>query len=94
MTAHPVLLQKKYTRIVSILAERLNVSLIQALEVFYHSRMYTLISEGVSDLHCRSDLYLSDEIMDEQTDAVNASRGDGVCRTADGNCGAAGGAAR
>ena len=33
------------------------------LEFFYDSDTYLLISEGVADMHCRSDEYLADELM-------------------------------
>lgn len=68
MRAHPVLLQKKYARIATLLAERLSVTTIRALEVFYHSDTYELMREGVADMHCRSELYLVDEIIDELQD--------------------------
>lgn len=65
MTANPVLLQKKYTRIIECFAEKENLSLDAALSVFYHSKIYRLISEGVSDLHCMSDEYLTEELITE-----------------------------
>ncbi len=33
--------------------------------LFYHSKIYRLVSEGVSDLHCMSDEYLAEELVDE-----------------------------
>ena len=33
--------------------------------LFYHSKIYRLISEGVSDLHCMSDEYLAEELKQE-----------------------------
>ncbi|WP_127167022.1 DUF3791 domain-containing protein [Veillonella sp. CHU732] len=65
MRAHPVLLQKKYARIIALLAERLSITTMRALDLFYHSDTYALMREGVADMHCRSDLYLVDEIVDE-----------------------------
>ncbi len=65
MRAHPVLLQKKYARIIALLAERLSITIVGALELFYHSDTYELMREGVADMHCRSDLYLVDEIVAE-----------------------------
>lgn len=65
MNAHPVLLQKKYTRIVSLFAERNHMSLDEALDFFYHSDVYKFMSEGVSDMHCRSDLYLVEDLEKE-----------------------------
>ena len=32
---------------------------------FYRSTIYRLISEGVSDLHCMSDEYLTEELISE-----------------------------
>ena len=34
--------------------------------LFYHSKIYRLVSEGVSDLHCMSDEYLAEELVDEE----------------------------
>lgn len=65
MNANPILLQKKYTRVVSLLAEKKNISYEEALECFYHSFVYKLMKEGVSDMHCRSDLYLVEELENE-----------------------------
>ena len=65
MNANPVLLQMKYSRIVSLLAKRKNISLMEALTIFYHSQVYQLMSEGISDMHCMSDEYLVQELMME-----------------------------
>ena len=65
MNAHPVLLQKKYARIIAGFAEKEKMSLENALDFFYKSEMYQLISQGISDMHCRSDLYLIDELVEE-----------------------------
>lgn len=65
MNANPTLLQLKYARIVKLFAEQNNLSLDEALSFFYNSRVYKLVSEGVSDLHCMSDGYLSDELTKE-----------------------------
>ena len=65
MTANPILLQKKYTRIIELFAEREQMSLGNALDFFYRSAVYRLISEGVSDLHCMSDEYLTEELISE-----------------------------
>ena len=55
MTANPILLQKKYARVVEAFAEKAGLTLDAALDFFYRSEIYRLISEGVSDLHCMSD---------------------------------------
>ena len=65
MNAHPVLLQKKYTRIVALFAQRDRLSLDEALDFFYHSAVYRFMSEGISDMHCRSDLYLVEDLERE-----------------------------
>lgn len=63
MTANPILLQKKYARIIEQFSEKEKLSLDDALNFFYHSKIYRLISEGVSDLHCMSDEYLTVELI-------------------------------
>ena len=42
-----------------------------ALSFFYNSTTYELISEGVADLHCRSDEYLAEELMFEYKEKEN-----------------------
>lgn len=65
MTANPILLQKKYARIIALFAEKTGISLDDALDFFYSSKTYELISEGVSDMHCMSDGYLADDLKAE-----------------------------
>ncbi len=65
MTANPVLLQKKYSRIIECFAKQQGVSLDEALAFFYHSEIYRLIRDGVSDMHCMSDEYLTEELQQE-----------------------------
>lgn len=63
MEANKTVLQMKYARIVNLFAKETGMSLEDALSFFYNSITYELISEGVADLHCRSDEYLADELM-------------------------------
>ncbi len=65
MEANPILLQKKYARIICQLAEKLEISTRESLEIFYHSGIYLEMSEGISDMHCRSEAYLVEEIIEE-----------------------------
>lgn len=67
MEANPILLQKKYARVVERFADREEISLRKAMDFFYHSNTYRDMSEGVSDMHCRSDEYLAEELMMEYT---------------------------
>ncbi|OUO28305.1 DUF3791 domain-containing protein [Eubacterium sp. An3] len=46
-------------------AKKEKLSLNDALSFFYHSKIYRLICEGVSDLHCMSDEYLTEELISE-----------------------------
>ena len=63
MTANPILLQKKYSRVIECFARQQEISLDAALDFFYHSQVYQLIRDGVSDMHCMSDEYLADELI-------------------------------
>mgnify|MGYP002516158618 CR=1 FL=1 len=62
MNANPVLLQKKYVDVISCFASKENLSLDNAMDFFYRSEVYHLISQGVSDLHCMSREYLAEEL--------------------------------
>ncbi len=63
MLANPILLQKKYARIVAQFAQAENISMSRALKLFYHSVTYELMSQGISDMHCMSDGYLVEELQ-------------------------------
>ena len=65
MTANPILLQKKYSRVIECFAKQQGLSLDAALNLFYHSEVYQLIRDGISDMHCMSDEYLVEELIDE-----------------------------
>ncbi len=66
MTADKTLLQMKYARIISLIAKKTDVTEEKAMDLFYNSNTYMLISKGVSDFHCLSDAYLAEEIILEQ----------------------------
>lgn len=65
MNANPILLQKKYARVVSIFAKRANLSLVDALDFFYKSNEYQLLRQGISDIHCMSDDYIAEDLQME-----------------------------
>ena len=67
MIANPILLQKKYSRVIECFAKMQELSLDAALDFFYHSQVYQLIRDGVSDMHCMSDEYLAEELRQEYT---------------------------
>ena len=37
----------------------------KALGIFYHSTLYQLMRDGVSDMHCMSDEYLTEDLCRE-----------------------------
>ena len=63
MQANPILLQRKYARIVKLFAEQTGLTYEEALDFFYNSQTFELISEGVADMHCLSDEYLAEELI-------------------------------
>ena len=65
MKASRTLLHRKYARVVALFARETGLSYDEALRLFYGSQTYLLMREGVSDLHCMSDGYLSDELKYE-----------------------------
>ena len=62
MTANRTLLQRKYTHVINEYAEQYNINIRQAMDIFYKSYTYQEMREGISDMHCRSDAYLAEEI--------------------------------
>jgi hypothetical protein len=63
MTANKTLLQLKYKRVIDTFSKQENIPLRQALDLFYTSETYYLMSNGISDMHCRSDKYLAEELL-------------------------------
>ena len=65
MNANPTLLQMKYARIVEKFADKRGINLDKVLDIFYKSDLYLMMSRGIADMHCRSDEYLVEELIDE-----------------------------
>jgi len=61
----PNFTSKKYSRVIECFAKQQGISLDAALGFFYHSEVYQLIREGLSDMHCMSDAYLAEELGQE-----------------------------
>ena len=55
------ILEAKFARIISEISKMYNVSLDDAMDMFYNSETMQLMEEGVADLHCRSEKYLAEE---------------------------------
>ena len=66
MTANKILLQHKYASVIETFAKNQNISLRQAMDVFYKSYTYQDMRAGISDMHCRSDEYLAEELLLER----------------------------
>ncbi len=58
-----------------VLQKRQGISLDVALEFFYHSEVYQLIRDGVSDMHCMSDVYLAEELEQEYAGKMPDAKG-------------------
>lgn len=71
MNASPILLQMKYARVVSLFSRQTGISLDEALSFFYHSDLYQLVKNGVSDMHCMSDEYLAEDLKEEYKELTN-----------------------
>jgi len=56
-------LQMKYARIVSLLADTLRISQEHSLDIFYNSNTYRCLSEKKYHLHNMGDAYIVDEII-------------------------------
>jgi len=66
MTANRTLIGHKCAAVIKAYAEFANVPLREAFDVFYTSNLYTEIRQGISDMHCRSDGYLAEELQLER----------------------------
>ena len=64
------ILEAKYARIIEAMSQLHDMSLEEAMDIFYNSPLLPLIEEGVAELHCRSDRYLAEEIWREHVEMV------------------------
>lgn len=69
--AKQTILNMKFARIISEIAQIMQVDEIRAMDILYNSDTMQLINDGVSDLHCRSDRYLAEEIVREYQENNN-----------------------
>ena len=60
------ILEAKFARIISEISKMYNVSLDDAMDMFFNSETMQLMEEGVADLHCRSEKYLAEEVWREK----------------------------
>ena len=60
------ILEAKFARIISEISKMYNVSVDDAMDMFYNSETMQLMEEGVADLHCRSEKYLAEEVWREK----------------------------
>jgi hypothetical protein len=74
MEADKTLLHMKFARVVARFAEQQKIPAEKALEFFYHSETYRELSEGIADLHCRSDQYVADELKAEYREVHGETR--------------------
>lgn len=69
MTVNPLinetLLQMKYAKVISLLAQKLDISEDKAMAIFYSSKTYSNINDLRNGLQNMSDAFLVDEIIQE-----------------------------
>jgi len=65
MTANRTLIGHKCAGVIKAYAELTGIALRSAFDVFYKSNLYMEIINGISDMHCRSDGYLAEELQIE-----------------------------
>ena len=63
MIANRNLINRKCYNVIKAYSELACVSLREAFDVFYKSNLYIEIHDGISDMHCRSDGYLAEDLL-------------------------------
>jgi hypothetical protein len=65
MIANRTLIGHKCADVINVYAKLAGLPLREAFDVFYKSNLYIEIVNGISDMHCRSDGYLAEELQIE-----------------------------
>ena len=71
MIANRLLLLHKYVRVIQLFSVQAGIPLREALERFYQSLTHYEMEHGISDMHCRSDGYLAEEMLRENNTLVH-----------------------
>jgi hypothetical protein len=71
MIADETLLHFKYEDVIDTFAKQKCLPLRDVLGLFYKSLIYKEMSGGISDMHCRSDEYLAEELHRETSGISN-----------------------
>ena len=75
MIASRTLVGHKCADVIKEYAEVEKIPLREAFDVFYRSALYLEIRHGISDMHCRSDGYLAEELQMEKTGKTQGGKG-------------------
>ena len=59
-------LERKIAAVITLLAEELVISEVQALDYFYSTQTYNDLVNSATDLHLRSDGYIVEEVLAEK----------------------------
>jgi hypothetical protein len=62
MTANRHILNYKIAGVIETYAKEQNIPIREAMALLYHSLLYYEIVNGISDMHCRSNEYLAEEL--------------------------------
>jgi len=65
MIANRTLIGHKCNGVIKAYAELAAIPLREAFDAFYRSNLYIEVINGISDMHCRSDGYLAEELRQE-----------------------------
>lgn len=65
MKADPAILQLTFSGVIETFSETGNITLREALDRFYKSQIYIEMRDGISDMHCRSEKYLAEDLIQE-----------------------------
>lgn len=65
MEANKILLQSLYKKIILRFSKLTGKTLDESVELFYNSQTYEMISKGIGDMHCKGEIYLTDELLME-----------------------------
>ena len=63
MKTENYILQLIYPGVIEAFSEMGNIPLREALDKFYKSQIYVEMRAGISDMHCRSEKYLAEELL-------------------------------
>ena len=65
MKPNKVILRMKSAEVINIISDRLDMSINEVIPLYYQSYTYSIMKEGVADIHCQYPRWIADVVIED-----------------------------